>query len=114
MQKGECNFNKPYHSVLNTSSLSVLMLPYHINLLYLTTKGPLLTSALLPFTLIKHVVNVVTLSCDVEDQLKSFLRQCLFPQEAGDHVDVAESHCEILKEHISHIKHPIPNRLLSV
>lgn len=35
MQKGECNLNKPYHSVLNVSSLSVLMLPYHVYLLYL-------------------------------------------------------------------------------
>lgn len=45
MQKGECNLKKPYHSVLNMSSLSVLMLPYHVYLLYLITR-PWATAAL--------------------------------------------------------------------
>lgn len=32
MQKAECNLKKPYHSVLNMLSLSVLTLPYHVYL----------------------------------------------------------------------------------
>lgn len=38
LQKGECNLKKPYHSVLNMS-LSVLMLPYYVHLLYRTAGG---------------------------------------------------------------------------
>ena len=65
MQKGECNLKKPYHSVLNMSSLSVLMLPYHVYLVYLITR-PWMTAAL-PVVLMKHVVNVLMLSCNVDD-----------------------------------------------
>ncbi len=47
MQKGECNLNKPYHSVLNMSSLSVLMLPYHVYFFVSHHEvGAVLTSAL--------------------------------------------------------------------
>lgn len=56
LQKGECNLKKPYHSVLNMS-LSVLMLPYYVHLLYRTAGEG--------FGLTEHLMNVSALSCDV-------------------------------------------------
>lgn len=68
LQKGECNLKKPYHSVLNMS-LSVLMLPYHVHLLYLMVRRAYHFQLWMTVTwlvvLTEHVMNVLMLSCNV-------------------------------------------------
>lgn len=68
LQKGECNLKKPYHSVLNMS-LSVLMLPYRVHLLYHGEEGVVPLQLWMTVTwlvvLTEHVMNVLMLSCNV-------------------------------------------------